>query len=235
MRRLKICILGNSVSLRNRPVEAYPNNKNYGALLEESLSDDYQVTVVNKAFGRATVIDISERMDSYINEFPDFYILNIGVCDATTRPVSRFYGDIINNPKSSFLKTVLSSVYYRIIKPHSSFFVKFRGYKSWVSKKKFRIRFENIVSELTKDTNAEMIILSINKGIDRVENIVPRSRENYLAYNSIIKDISNKYGHIYLDTTDMDDKEYYPDGTHYNLSGNKEIASRLTKIIKESV
>lgn len=232
---MKITILGNSVSLRNRPVEKYPNNKNYGMLLDEKLSDDFDLIVSNKGIGRATILDINERLDDYINEFPDYYILNIGVCDAATRPIPLWYAEIINNKKNTILKSILGSIYYRFIKNHSAFFVRLRAYKSWVSEKKFRKEFELLVSELSNDTNARLIVLSINKINDRVESIVPGSGIKYELYNSIMKDISAKYNQSFIDTTDLSDIEYYPDGTHYNLVGNKEIADRIYKVIKESV
>jgi len=232
---MKITILGNSVSLRNRPVEKYPNNKNYGMLLEEMLSKKHVVTVTNKGIGRATITDINERIDDHINEFPDYYILNIGVCDAATRPIPLWFATIINNNKDSFLKSVFSSLYYRFIRGNSAFFVRLRGKRSWVSEKKFREQFEYLVSELSKDTNARILILSINKGNDRVENIVPDSGRNYNSYNSIMKDMSDKYKQVYVDTTDMSDVEYYPDGTHFNIAGNKEIANRLYNIIIKRV
>jgi len=232
---MKITILGNSVSLRNRPVEKYPNNKNYGMLLEDMLADRYTITVTNKGIGRATITDINERIDDHINEFPDYYILNIGVCDAATRPIPLWFATIINNSKDSFIKSIFSSVYYRLIRDKSAFFVKLRGKRSWVSERKFRKQFEYLVSELSKDTNARILILSINKANERVERIVPGSRRNYNSYNSIMKDVADKYKQEYIDTTDMSDNEYYPDGTHFNLAGNTEIANRLYKIIEESV
>lgn len=234
--RLKICILGNSVALRNRPVEKYPNNKNYGAFLEDLLSYEQEVSLVNKAKGRATIRQINKELDNHINEFPDYYILNIGVCDSATRPIPYWYGEIINNTYSnSLIKSVLSSLYYRIIKPHSSFFVNLRGKRSWVSANNYKKNFEFLVSELIKDSNAKIIIMSINNTNERVESIVPGSGHNYEVYNSIMKDIADKYAQVYVDTTDMSSAEYYPDGTHYNLKGNKDIAVRLYKIISKSV
>lgn len=235
-RRLKICILGNSVALRNRPVEKYPNNKNYGALLEEIISEKLDVSLINKAVGRATVLDFERGLDGHINEFPDYYILNIGVCDAATRPVPYWYGEIINNShKNTFLKTVLSSIYYRLIKPYSPFFVKLRGKRSWVSAKRFKRSFQFIVSELIKDTNSRIIIMSINNVNDRLENIVPGSGKKYQEYNRIMKEIADEESQIFLDTTDMIDVKHYPDGTHFNIEGNKEIANRLSRIIIEDV
>ena len=232
---MKITILGNSVSLRNRPVERYPDNKNYGMLLEEMLADKRVVTVSNKGIGRATIIDINQRIDDHINEFPDYYILNIGVCDAATRPIPLWFATIINNNKNSLLKSVFSSIYYRLIRDNSAFFVRFRGKNAWVSEKRFGREFEYLVSELSKDTNARILILSINKANDRVEKIVPGSGRNYEIYNSIMRNIADKYNQEYIDTTDMSDLEYYPDGTHFNIVGNKEIANRLYNRIKEHV
>ena len=235
-RRLKICILGNSVALRNRPVEKYPNNKNYGTLLEEILSQKQDVSLVNKGIGRATVLDVQKELDRHINEFPDYYILNIGVCDAATRPIPYWYGEIINNShKNTLIKAVLSSIYYRLIKPYSSFFVRLRGKRSWISSKRFKKSFQFIVSELIKDTNSRIIIMSINNVNDRLERIVPGSGKKYQEYNRIMKKIADEKALTYLDTTDMLDVDYYPDGTHFNLDGNKEIANRLSRIIIEDV
>jgi lysophospholipase L1-like esterase len=235
MAKCKICIIGNSVALRNRPVEVYPKNKNYGTLLDNLLSEEQDVCLVNRAFGRATIIDISQHLDDYICEFPDYYILNIGVCDATSRPVSRIYGNIINSKKAGCLKAILSSIYYRLIKPHSSFFVRLRRKKAWLTAKRFKNEYENILSELSKDTNARIILMSINKGNDRLESLAPGSSKKYLEYNTIIKDIADKYSQIYLDTTDMRDTESYPDGVHFNIKGNRDIANRLYKLIRAGV
>ena len=49
MNKLRITIIGNSVAIRNRPPQKFPNNKNYGLLLEEILQNNHpeQIVMVN--------------------------------------------------------------------------------------------------------------------------------------------------------------------------------------------
>lgn len=230
--KLKITVLGNSVALRTRPVEKRPNNKNYGIILEELLnSSGFECSIENRAFQRATSQDILEKLDDYIATFPDYYILNIGVCDAPTREIPYWFAEIINRKKSSLLKNIL--VYFRnkVILPKRTFFVKLRGKKQWISEKKFERNYSELLKRLEKDTNARFILLSINLANKRIESILPKSAENYIKYNSIIKKLAQNSRAVYLSLDDLDSEIHYPDGTHFSKAGNKEVANRLYQLI----
>jgi lysophospholipase L1-like esterase len=236
MNKLRITIIGNSVAIRNRPPQKFPNNKNYGLLLEEILQNKHpeQIVMVNNlGFSRATIMNVIQKYDKYIATMPNYFIINIGVSDASTREIPFWMAEIINNPKPSWPKSFFSCIHHYFIKPKRSFFVKLRGKKSWISKKRFRKYYMELILFLQKETNARIITIPINPANDRVEKAVPGSSKNYNEYNVIIRSIANKCNGNYLEIDELNSKEHYPDGIHYSFEGNKLVAKKLFNLIEK--
>ena len=224
------------MGLRIRPPGEFPENKNYGAILELMLQKKYPEKVVliqNLCIGRATIWEILQKRNEILREFPDYYVINYGVSDASTREIPLWYSNIINNNRESFRKKIFSSFYVYVIKKVRPYLVNIRGKKTWVSKKKFEKYYSEVVRFLKKGTNAKFIIMSINNPTIRIENELPGSTEKYLEYNKIIKNISEKYKAQYLDTTDLIPNIHTPDGIHFSLEGHKVIAERIYNMIIE--
>lgn len=238
MKNMKITIIGNSVAIRNRPPKKYPDNKNYGAFLEDQLQNKYSelsIYVNNMAFSRATILNVVERIEDYIASMPNYYIINLGVSDASTREIPYWMAEIINDPKKSLFKNLLSGFHHYIIKPKRSLFVKLRGKKSWISRKTFKKNLTYLIQILKKETNAKLIFLPINPTNDRIENEVPGSSENYKKYNKLIGDVVEDYGCPIIKIDDLDPLVHFPDGIHYSNEGNAMIAKKLFETIKEDI
>ncbi len=234
MRTFKIGILGNSVALRVRPPLKIPENVNYGRILEKQLQDklpDTNVIVTNKAKGAATIIDFVRDIDNQLNLFPDFFILNFGVVDSCTREVPKWFYDIQDKKTDNLFRLAVASIYSRVFKKNRPFFVRIRGQKSWVSYSKYEKYFKKALFILSKETNAEIIVLSINLANQRVEDELPGSRKNQIKFNNLIKKITTENGHLFLDTSSLQSENYYPDGVHFSNKGHKQIADLLTELI----
>ncbi|MBT3208570.1 MAG: hypothetical protein HN704_02305 [Bacteroidetes bacterium] len=234
MKIIRITIVGNSVAIRVRPPQKNPYNKNYGQILEDILQErlsDKIVAVRNKGFGRATITDIMTKFDDIINTFPNYYILNIGVPDASTREIPFWYANILNMKNDFFIKTLLGSIHSRIFKKYSSFFVKLRGKKSWISIKKFEKYYDHIIKTLEKETNAKIITLSINRANERIENAIPGSSRSFEKYNKVIEEISDRNDLIHLNLDDLNCETDYPDGIHFSAKGSRIVAKQISEII----
>ena len=238
MKKLRITIIGNSVAIRNRPPQKFPNNKNYGVILEELLQKEYSdkfVLVTNMGFSRATIVNVIQKYDEYVASMPEYFIINIGVSDASTREIPYWLAELINNPKQSWYKTLFAAFHHYFIKPKRSFFVKIRGKKSWITQKKFRKYYKELILFLQKETNARIIFVPINPANDRVEKAVPGSSGNYKKYNEIIRRIADECEGIYLELDDLNSEVHYPDGIHYSLQGNKSVAEKLFDLIEKDI
>ena len=234
MKNTKITIFGCSVALRIRPAEYIPNNNNYGIILENLLNKKYPQNcniVQNFAFSRATIFEIKEQLENYITTYPDFFILNIGVPDASTREIPYWFAQILNKKKDSNIKTLFLFIHAKIFKKRNAFFVKLRRKQPWVSAKKFKANYIHILKSLNKETNAKIICLSINPANKRVESKIPGSSAKYKEYNKIIEKIAKKYNAYYISFDDLVSEKHYPDGIHFNTKGHKIVAERLFKII----
>ena len=225
MIKRKISIIGNSVALRVRPVEKFPNNKNYHQLLEESIGGSHDV--INLALGAQTIKDIYGDIDKYVRTFPNVFILNVGVVDASTREVPLWFYRIATK-KSLNPINVFSELFYRnIISKVRSPLVKLRGKSSWISIKKFERYFELFISSILKETNSQIIVMSINEANDRIEKQLPGSRDNHRKFNKIMEQISDKYSLSFVNTNDLINTDDYPDGVHFSISGHKKISDEL--------
>ena len=236
MRNLKVSIVGNSVGLRIRPPESYPNNKNYGMLLEEMLQEKYPDTMVlvnNLCIGRATLWDVLEKSGDILNTFPNYYIVNLGVTDASTREIPLWFSDIINRDRPSLFKKVLRGLYIYIIRKVRPQLVFLRGKTTWTSKKSFKNYFDKFIGFLNKESNARIIIISINNATRRIEDQLPGSTKNYIEYNEIIKTIADKHKAYYINSSDIQHEIHSPDGIHLSLEGHKIFANRIFEVIEK--
>jgi len=238
MQNFKLSVIGCSVAIKMRPPAEYPENKNYGVLLEEKLIEtlpDKNIIVNNFGFSRATILEIYEKLESFLVSYPDVFVLNIGVPDASTREIPYWYAQILNTRKKSVVKFLFSFVHYYLFKKFRAFFVKLRGKRSWISLRRFSKYYSKILSELNKDSNAKVVTMSINLGNDRVEKQIPGSRKNYKKYNSEIESLSKKFGAFYVNFDDLESSVYFPDGIHYSKNGHNVVAERIFEILQKNI
>lgn len=231
----KIVIIGNSVALRNRP-HTKEQSLNYGQLINQHFNtktSDTLYLVENLAFGRATMRDLHKIQDQIINAYGDLYIINIGVSDAATREMPRWFADILNRRKENLTVKIAKGIFALFIKPNRTFLVKIRGKRAWSSAKFFQKRMNKLIYDIQHNTSGKIIVLSLNKPDDRIEKIVPGTAKNYEKFNDILKDICRDKEISYLDLDDLDAKIAYPDGTHFSEEGNRIVAQKIIQLINE--
>ena len=224
---MKITVIGNSVALRVRPPQAFPENKNYTCLIRSRLS----CNIRNEARGALTIAQVVKDLDFYISTFPDWYIINLGVVESCSRE-SPYWFYRIAMSKSKGLMYRTANWIYRF------FFAKFRREltnlrfrRSWLSQRKFRWYFDVLIKLLLKETNARIIVLGINLSNDRVETLLPGSRKKNQEYDAIMREACNYYGQTFIDVSKLESGSHYPDGVHYNVKGHEIIASYIADAI----
>lgn len=236
MKRLKCTVIGNSVALRVRPNQPLPQNLNYSQILESLLTEEFTspgILVENKSYGAYTVHNAINNIDTYIQTFPDFFIVNFGVVDASTREIPLWFYRLAQSKKDRLINKISSAVYRNIFMKFRPNLVKLRGKRSWISKKKFTEYYDYLLKQLLKETNAHIIALPVNIANDRVEKELPGSLKKHKQYNAIIKKIVEKYNQSSIDLSFLNSEEHYPDGVHYSLKGHHIVAEELFKEIKK--
>jgi hypothetical protein len=234
MRNIKICIIGNSVALRIRPNDSYPNNKSYSIILNELLCKafpDSNIFVRNKSIGATPITEFLSNVDTLINEQPDYYIVNLGVVDSSTREIPLWLYKYVNNPVKSRLNYIISGIYSRVFMKNRQFFVNIRGNKSWITHKDFAKYYDLLLASFIKETNSRIICLPINIANDRIEHQLPGSRKNHNSFNGSIEEIANKHNQLYVKLQDFILNSDYPDGVHFSSAGHFKVASRLMELI----
>lgn len=228
-------MVGNSVAMRVRPPEDHPDNKNYTMLLREGLSvnDDPpgKVNIRNLSSGGNTLRQIHRQLDDIIRLFPDYYIINLGVVDASTREIPRWFFDIVNSTSQSRKHRLARLFYEGLIKKVRRPLVFIRGKRSWVRAKEFQKLYALLIDKMQRETNAEIIGLSINLANERVERALPGSRFRHEQYNEIIQKCLERSRGKFLDLTDLTPDPHYPDGVHYSAEGHKVVADRIRRLI----
>lgn len=233
MKKVKVVVIGNSVGMRVRPPLESPHNMNYSQVLEQLISDhfpDRVVSVENISFHRLMVKDVLESIENYLTKLPHFFIINLGVVDASTREIPLWYANILKNNKS-LLGKLFSGFHMRIIVPKRRLFVKLRGGRSWVKLQSFAESYEKLIQALLKETNARVIALGINQGDKRIEESLPGSMRNYALYNEQIASVTRRFDQSYIEVNDFLTQEDFPDGIHYNAEGHQKLARRLCEEI----
>jgi len=230
--KTKITIIGNSVSLRVRPPQKHPNNKNYSTLLQELfLEKEKDILIINKAIGATTVYNIVTKLDEYINTFPEYFIINLGVVDASSREIPLWFFRLANSNRDGFIYLISRMLYRIVLIKIRPLLVRLRFKKSWVSEKKFKKNFKFLIESLLKETNAKIIIIPINKANSRIKKELPGSDKKYERYNKIMQDIAFENACAFINLSELNDKEHFPDGIHFSLEGHKILAKKISKEI----
>ncbi len=230
----KIVIIGNSVALRNRS-HIKEQSLNYGQLISNGLNTEESETlyvIENIAFGRATMLDLHKVTDQIINIFGDLYIINIGVSDAATREMSRWFGDIINQRKQTWIVKIAKGISKSFHIPFRTFLVKLRGKRAWTSKTKFEKLFKELIYKIQYNTSGKIIVLPLLLANERVEKIVPGTNKNYTIFNGVLNKICDENEVQLLNLDAINSKVDYPDGTHFSEEGNKKVENKILSLIK---
>lgn len=227
-----LCIIGNSVTLRVRPHIKNEPEKVYSAQLQDLLPEKWDVIKYGKS--RYLSSELVEDIDDYINYGSDIYVLNIGCVDAPPRDIPKWYSDIIFKRKWLKLYPIFNGL-YRIISTLGvrKYLVYLRKGKPWVTIEAFKKNMKYAIDKIKENTKAEVIIIGINKGSERLEKHLPGILNNYAKYNNFLEELCYNRDLKFLDVQDLNHKEHFPDGVHYNELGHKIIAKRILGKINE--
>ena len=235
----KITIIGNSVALRVRPSIQLELDESYvyGYLLESELNkfdgNSLAWTVDNLGLSRLLIKEVYDNSDEYLRSFSDVYIFNIGCVDAPNREIPLWFSDIVFKRKYKIFHSVINTLYISVIKKYLRLpLVALRGHKPWVSETEFKFYFNEVLEMFCKQTSAKIIVMGINAGNQRIENMLPGTMANYRLYSEILKKICLKNQVDFIDVSDLSSENYFPDGVHYNDKGHAEISLRLVKSIR---
>ena len=173
--------------------------------------------------------------DKYIREFPDYYIINLGAVDAPAREVPRWFSDLLFKRSGPRIYAFTRFIHRTMIRGWcSQAMLIVRRRRSWVNEKKFKSSILNVIRGLSKETDAKLIVLGINKGSIRIEKKLPTTLKKYRTYNAIVQEICREEKISFIGTEDLDSSEHFPDGVHYNQLGHQIVAERLFEQIKEN-
>ena len=239
MKTIKITIVGNSVAMRIRPPKEIPDNLNYGQILEKKLSETFPSTIVhveNLSLHRALVQDVLDSIDTYLQSYPNYFIINLGIVDACCREIPLWYSNLINKNKHTlFSRSFLCPLYYNFIKKNRKLFVKLRGFRAWENSRGFKTKYKKLLDSIIKETNSKIITLSINPTTNRVELELPGSTKNITAYNNIIKELTIARNQKFLAFDNFITEKYCPDGIHFSLEGHELVAVMLYKYLSQEL
>jgi hypothetical protein len=226
----KIVLLGDSVSLRIRPVRSAHAEKTYA---EHLMALNQGFFVVNLGRGATSIKSQMADMDPIIRQFPDFYVLNFGIVDCSTRSVPEWVFRFINTikPTEWLIRRWTRKAVDFFEKKNRKFLVLLRGKRSWTSEKDFKSVYLKTIKLLQKETGAQIICLGINQTDERVESQLPGTKQKINQYNQLIKQVCESTGCSFVDTYNLIEPKNVPDGIHFDAVGHKQVAFLIRDII----
>lgn len=233
-RNIKICIVGNSVAMRVRPHVPYPGNLNYHQYLEARFENS-NARVVNLSYGATTIKNVTQKTDVYVREFPDVYIINLGVVDACSREVPLWFYRMATSKNDRCYNNFANLIYRNVIAKFRRPLTLLRFKKPWVSVNKFKQHYSRFINDLLKETNAVIVILPINIANKRIEKQLPGSQKRQHKINAFIQTFTDKPNCFVANINDLVPDNHYPDGVHYSVTGHKIIADRIYAAITQNL
>jgi hypothetical protein len=172
-------------------------------------------------------------MDPIIRQFPDFYVLNFGIVDCSTRSVPEWVFRFINTikPTEWLIRRWTRKAVDFFEKKNRKFLVLLRGKRSWTSEKDFKSVYLKTIKLLQKETGAQIICLGINQTDERVESQLPGTKQKINQYNQLIKQVCESTGCSFVDTYNLIEPKNVPDGIHFDAVGHKQVAFLIRDII----
>lgn len=196
------------------------------------LPENWEVIKYGKS--RYLSSELLNEIDLFLKEDADVYVLNIGCVDAPPREIPEWFSDITFKRKYEKLYPIFNLIYKLIKALHlRKYLVVLRSSKPWVSIDEFKMNMETAISSLKKETGAEIILLGINAGTQRLEEQLPGILDNYVRYNRVLENMGKKKAAKFIDVRDLNYSTHFPDGVHYNENGHKVIAERILEAIIE--
>lgn len=228
----KLCIVGNSVTLRVRPRVKNEDKKVYSSILQNLLPDNWKVLKYGKS--RYLSSELLNNIDKFLKHEANVYVLNIGCVDAPPREIPKWYSDIIFKRKWLKLYSIFNGL-YRIITTLRlrKYLVYLRKSKPWISKDDFFENMSQSIEKIKATTDSDIIIIGINKGSSRLEQHLPGILKSYANYDVVLKNLCSKYNLKFLDVSDLNPIDHFPDGVHYNELGHKIITKRIIENLNE--
>lgn len=242
---MKICILGNSVGFRIRPVRSNPRDMTYSEILElhghQVRNVCRSAVMLNEAFAYLE--------EDVITFFPDIVILHYGIVEVAYRKTFRWANNqtIVNyytnrcfaRPYS--YRTTCSRVrhvLFRAVNSTTRKLATLLGVQwQWLSTNRFLLVLQSVLELITKETRSIVIVIGVTPCTDRIENMLKGTRKNIVEVNAGIKTVCEHYsGRVqYLDPRtfiqESNIDEFIPDGIHFSAAGHKALAEELLRII----
>ncbi|MCK9618216.1 MAG: GDSL-type esterase/lipase family protein [Lentimicrobiaceae bacterium] len=226
----KIIIIGDSVSLRLRPTRQHAEELTYTEILRQKFPGSQ---VINLGMGAFTMGHSSSYIDTLVRQFADYYIINYGIVDASTRSVPQWVFRFMNNdnPKSFVFTKGLRFVIQWMEKKFRRNMVFIRGCRSWTSVKSFRYIYQKHIQLLQKETSGTIICIGINKPSERIEHQLPGTTKQVIRFNSVIANLCKQMNCVFIDTYKIINIKNVPDGIHFDSEGHIKLAQNILEAI----
>lgn len=223
MTKPRLIILGNSVPIRMRPRKKEDHHFLYSELL--SNSGKYHVT--NLGVGASICSDLETN-----DLKAEVFIINYGIVEASTRPVSRKLYTFLNQPTHGLylFKAKLIFILKALESKLRPQLVKLRGRKSWVSLSQFENNMTAMLTELAK-SGSKVIVLGINKPSERIENQLPGTIKNVIKFNDFLEKFCTLNNCSFIPLYHLVPPEQMPDGIHFNHEGHEMVAKLIEELL----
>lgn len=235
---MKIAIMGDSIS------QGIGSKKiNYSDIL----SNNHEVK--NFALTGTTTEYAIEIIDSVLKYEPDVVILFYGNVDALPRVKTNtlIYKKIIPkrykrlgmlDPRALYTSNKFKKIFQKFDSNLrfrlKNFLINKQGYEQWVCLESFKKNYDIILNKLKK---RKIKVITISN-VPISEKYFNYATEEYLKYNSVIKELSIRYNakfiDLYYEFKDFDlEKIFLYDLYHFNLNGYKILSEFIERILSE--
>ena len=245
---MKVCVLGNSVSLRMRPprdADARPPQRTYVEWLEAS---GHRVRAV-AASGVLITEAFATLDDDVVSWFPDWAVLNYGVVEVcyrqtiraiNNRPIRNYYlNRVFARPFASQTAAVRTAdLFWRFVNAATRRVAGMLGLRwQWLSTDRYLEALEAMIGTILRETSARVIILGISPCSVRVERLLEGSEAAIADTNARMQALAGRLGgrvhylspERYSDGCTVDD--IAPDGIHFSAEGHRRVAQAIEAVI----
>lgn len=203
---MRIFILTDSLSLPRKHDDGEVLwNQIYPNLLKEKFKE---IEFIHVGIGAATIGDLYNQLNYYVNINPDVIILHCGIVDCAPRSLGRIELEIVKKLHI-----------FRFVKHFFKLFRKYRGL-TYTTEKKFDY-FLKLFK--TRFPNSKLYTIGILPGCEDYNKQVPGVSKQIEKYNNILAENTN-----YISVDEIPRSGIISDFHHMNIEGHKYIFNQIS-------
>jgi lysophospholipase L1-like esterase len=241
---LRVVVVGSSVGYYIRPKREVLAERTYGEHLERELERRGVPTLVtNSSRWTSLIRDANREIEELVlTHVPDVVVANYGIleCEPATIPLALLRWLFTHGPSQSLparvVRRALAPPLLRAYITLSPRVLRAMRLPARMGSKRFARELAQFVDLVHRERGGLVVLLGIGPPGDRLEEVLPGTRDNAARYTEIIRSVAGARAgtrFIEVDALETNGRDVVPDGIHFSARGHEALGRAIADEVIE--